>query len=269
MIETPTLWEFIHEYLHHYVAIDGALARTLKLLVARPGKLTTEYLAGRRARYIKPLQLYLSITFVFFIALHLFGGPAKMPADADARAGGKAAQSQGLVIFDDEPSDGRATRTNDADRKASGLGRWLESRPEWAALAARWKAKEQQYASNTQPLEDKMFRYAPYGVFCLVPIVALLLRIMYRRRKLRYGAHLVFAFHLHAFVFLTFLISLLPFDIGGWIALAIFVYLVTALKQMYGGRWFPQVLRSMVLVSAYTMFTIATILLVFLAAFLA
>jgi hypothetical protein len=41
-IETPTLFEFIHEYLHHYVALEGTLTRTLWMLLTRPGGLTLE-----------------------------------------------------------------------------------------------------------------------------------------------------------------------------------------------------------------------------------
>lgn len=63
--ELPTLREFAHEYLHHYVAADGKLLPTLKLLLFKPGQLTLEYLAGRRQRYVKPLSLYVTSAFYF------------------------------------------------------------------------------------------------------------------------------------------------------------------------------------------------------------
>ena len=46
----PTLGEFLHEFVGHYVALEGALWRTLGLLLLKPGRLTREYLAGRRRR---------------------------------------------------------------------------------------------------------------------------------------------------------------------------------------------------------------------------
>lgn len=67
----PTLWEFIHEFATHYVALEGALWRTLKALVFHPGFLTTEYLAGRRMRYVLPLRLLLTLGFVFFLLAKL------------------------------------------------------------------------------------------------------------------------------------------------------------------------------------------------------
>ena len=40
--------------------------QTLRLLIARPGALTVEFLAGRRARYISPVRLYLTCSLLFF-----------------------------------------------------------------------------------------------------------------------------------------------------------------------------------------------------------
>ena len=70
-LHPPTVIEFVHEFVGHYVALEGPLWRTLGLLVARPGRLTREYLAGRRRRYVLPLRLYLSASFLFFVVLKL------------------------------------------------------------------------------------------------------------------------------------------------------------------------------------------------------
>lgn len=39
----------------------------------RPGKVTREYLDGKRAAYIPPLRTYLSISVVYFLTIQLFG----------------------------------------------------------------------------------------------------------------------------------------------------------------------------------------------------
>jgi Protein of unknown function (DUF3667) len=61
-----TLNDLMHEGVHEFVHLDGKIFQTLKLLLFRPGELTTEFLAGRRARYIPPLRLYLVCSLVFF-----------------------------------------------------------------------------------------------------------------------------------------------------------------------------------------------------------
>ena len=45
----------------------------MSLLLFAPGSLTLEYLAGRRARYLRPLQVYLTASVIVFAAVQLFG----------------------------------------------------------------------------------------------------------------------------------------------------------------------------------------------------
>ncbi|OYU43905.1 MAG: hypothetical protein CFE44_15820, partial [Burkholderiales bacterium PBB4] len=63
------LRDFSHEYLQHFVTLEGRLWRTLWALVRHPGFLTTEFVAGRRRRYVRPLPLYVSLSFVLFLAM--------------------------------------------------------------------------------------------------------------------------------------------------------------------------------------------------------
>jgi hypothetical protein len=65
-IETPTVRHFVHELADQYVAVEGKLGRTLRVLLSKPGQLTVDYVEGRRQRYVRPLKLYLSVSVVFF-----------------------------------------------------------------------------------------------------------------------------------------------------------------------------------------------------------
>eukprot|EP01031_Cornospumella_fuschlensis_P009427 gene9428-11575_t len=66
-LHPPSVREMFTEYLGHYVAFDGPLWRTLWALICLPGHLTNAYFHGRRRRYVLPLRVYLSASFVFFI----------------------------------------------------------------------------------------------------------------------------------------------------------------------------------------------------------
>lgn len=70
-IQTPTVRQFIHELMDQYVAVEGKLGRTLRVLLTQPGQLTLDYVEGRRQRYVRPLKLYVSISVVFFGLLGL------------------------------------------------------------------------------------------------------------------------------------------------------------------------------------------------------
>src|SRR3954471_4290032 len=87
VLHPPSVAEFLHEFVGHYVALEGALWQTLRLLVLRPGTLTTAYLSGKRRRYVLPLRLYLTASFLFFLAFKLLPDAALGTGGAGAEPG--------------------------------------------------------------------------------------------------------------------------------------------------------------------------------------
>ena len=89
-----------------------------------------------------------------------------------------------------------------------------------------------------------MLRYGPYAMFGLLPLFALLVKILYlgraRRypdRPRRYAAHLVFGAHDHAFLFLIVaLLVLLPEGLlSSALVIWAMVYLLLSMRVVYGG----------------------------------
>lgn len=64
-----TLLHLGEELLHGVMHFDGRLWRTLPLLIVNPGRLTREWVQGRRTRYVSPLAMFLFTLFVMFFAL--------------------------------------------------------------------------------------------------------------------------------------------------------------------------------------------------------
>jgi hypothetical protein len=62
------LWDMINEAFD----LDSRALRTLFPLLFSPGRLSMEYIAGRRARYVNPLRLYIILSVLFFISISLF-----------------------------------------------------------------------------------------------------------------------------------------------------------------------------------------------------
>ncbi len=67
-VRPPTLGEFAQQFGGAYFSTEGALWRTLALLLFKPGELTRQYLAGRRKHYVLPLRLYLTVSVVVLLA---------------------------------------------------------------------------------------------------------------------------------------------------------------------------------------------------------
>jgi hypothetical protein len=59
------------ELLHGVMHFDGRIWRTLPLLLFRPGRLTREWVHGKRARYVSPLAMFLFTVFLTFMVLSL------------------------------------------------------------------------------------------------------------------------------------------------------------------------------------------------------
>lgn len=70
-----------HELVHGILHFDGKLWKTLPLLLFRPGRLTRDYIEGRRARHISPVALFLMTIFLMFLVFG-FMGSSELPPDA-------------------------------------------------------------------------------------------------------------------------------------------------------------------------------------------
>src|SRR5436309_15779937 len=58
----------IADLLNEFLNWDSKVFATIGLLLVRPWKLTNEFLAGHRVRYVHPLRLYLLASILFFFA---------------------------------------------------------------------------------------------------------------------------------------------------------------------------------------------------------
>lgn len=120
----PTLFEFVHEFITHYVALEGKLWKTLVLLFFKPAELTREYRAGRKLRYISPLRLYITASFLFFFIVKIVGVGSFMQDDIDEAIAPRQKRSEAVNEFAAAEKDIKAEfgtvleSTNDADKKA-------------------------------------------------------------------------------------------------------------------------------------------------------
>lgn len=252
-LHPPTLHEFAHEFVSHYVALEGALWRSLGWLLVAPGRLTREYLAGRRRRYVLPLRLYLTLSLVFFLALRMGGSaPDAQPVvvDADAAEASQASQ-EATRRLQEACGDGRL-----CERLASRIGE----------LAVDRNGARQVFSTR---LTSAVRNQAPYVALALVPVLAGWLALLYRSRARPYGAHMVAALHLQAAWFLWLLPGLAWSAAMGWIApLVLPVITVLALQGAYGGRWVGAIGRAVALVALYGLCVLAVSVLALLAALL-
>jgi len=66
-----SLKQYFSQYLSGFFNFDNRLLKTIGPLIFKPGKVTKEYVLGKRMSYVNPFQLYFHVTIVFFLLLGL------------------------------------------------------------------------------------------------------------------------------------------------------------------------------------------------------
>ena len=240
-IRPPRLGEFLQQFGGAYFATEGALWRTLKLLLFKPGELTRQYLAGRRKHHVLPLRLYLTISLITLLLVRLAttGMDNAVKFDWDLRQGEYSVLDLG---------DGSGAGMKDGVYFCNGLPQWLCKR-----LERRMVADPKSLQREATELGERAVSNLGAAMFVLLPLFALCLKLVYLNRRLHYTEHLVFALHLHAFWFLLLALMLLnqPW-LTGLAFMVLPVYTWLAMRRVYGGRWWPRLLRSALISSVYS-----------------
>ena len=167
----------VGDFFEQLTNIDGKVVRTVRTLLARPGLLTADHLAGRRSRYLRPIQLF------FLVNVLLFFAAPRMP------------------LFSYE----LASYARDAPPSPA-LVRSLVAR-------ATPFGNETARMAYARAFDGRVEAQRKSLILLFAPALALLLGVIFQRRRAdvsvemrtprRYGEHLVFALHVLAFVWLV------------------------------------------------------------------
>jgi hypothetical protein len=225
--------------LEDQLSVNSALPRTLAGLLFRPGFLTREYVEGRIVRYIAPFRLYLVTSVLFFLGLSLTppavgtGGLEEARSEVAQEAGGsgmfRMTNDQGVDLVGSTDSLRKMIRLE-------GLSPAAERRIEDFLIPRIQHWNSMQPREAMQALWDGMLRNAPTAMFFLLPVFALLLKLLYMRSGRLYVEHFIFALHYHAFLFAmaTLLLGIPDGIIETLVVLWLLVYLFLAMRRVYG-----------------------------------
>ncbi|GAB2768168.1 DUF3667 domain-containing protein [Salinimicrobium soli] len=78
--------DFFNEFFAGIFAYDSRVYRTLGVLLFKPGKISKDYIEGKRVRYANPYRFYLSASILFFLAwslTHDFDDTFEVPSETD------------------------------------------------------------------------------------------------------------------------------------------------------------------------------------------
>ena len=244
-----SFWHFIQEATEDLTHADSRLWQTIHALLLRPGFLTEEFLAGRRARYLPPVRLYLVVSVVFFLfvglqswlsapAIHVQDSRGSYHYDVAAPGGGAAAVGAAPATLSIGPVCG------DISVNSPRLGTWC------TALSPRiersWRALNAE--GGLERLNTIWLHSFERAMFVFLPLLALLMKPLYRNPRRYYVEHLLFLVHNQVCLFVVLgLYTLLGMittsnlvigtvSAGLWAYVSIYFYL--SMRRVYGeGRW--------------------------------
>jgi hypothetical protein len=249
---------------------DSRFWRTLAPLMFLPGFLTAEFIAGRRMRYLPPFRLYLIISFVLFLVVSFTAADLvdrddpgiRITSDMEGLDPNEADRvNKALDKLDDldikvdlrPPAAEEFAETGDKEvapfdfdgpDEDSGeadinIGLADEDSPPWLQeLDQRIESNARRLVDEPALFLDLFLDYLPQLMFLMLPLFALLLKLVYLLSPFHYLQHLVFGLHYHSFVYLLYLVDLvierLAPGFEPWLFLLLAVYMPLALWRAYG-----------------------------------
>ena len=286
-------WHFVVHFFNDVTHFDGKFFTTLKDLLFKPGYLSREYMIGRRVKYLNPVRMYLFTSFIFFLIFfsvtHVsdsefksneftFNGMTEQAMDSLSNKdlndftkkinnGVPMSRMQLNIYVDSFKRNGvmrifgsqtryHSIKEYDSAIKSNSVNDgWLRKTLTYKEIAINSKYHNQQGQFISDFL-NSLLHHFPQILFISLPICALILKLLYfRRKKFYYVSHGIFSIHFYIFVFIAMLLSMLVSRIEGllkwnWldyvnglIAIIIFFYLYKAMRNFYQQRRGKTVLK--------------------------
>lgn len=159
---------FLKHALHDLTHFDTRFVRTMQLLVVKPGELTVRAVEGRSRAVMKPFQLFLVLNLVFFLL------------------------NASFFRWHLE------TYTYSADGRPNEKLQLVEGRINTLQLSS---------AQYQERFDAKLHTNEKGFIVLLIPVVALVLQILYLRRRRYFVEHLLASTHFLSFMLLFLLLS--------------------------------------------------------------
>ncbi len=267
---------FVGEWLAAVLGFDGRIWRTLGRLLLSPGGLSIDFLEGRRARYVSPLRLYFFISVAVFLALAVSDSSVVNFSERDASKESTLTYSWSSGNRDGAPpteaADSQAPQSSEETTALDGDGAHTEATTEAAGgddsgkdddsgndggdssesevekKVGQWiSGSAQRFKSDPEAVNKAFLDRMPHAFFLLVPLYALFLKVLFRKRYRSYVQHLVVSLHLHTLGFVLVTLGTLTDYVLGYrgdengpaSAGAIIVLLVHSFmgfRKIYGDR---------------------------------
>ncbi len=262
--QRQTLGELSENFIGSFFSYESKFFRTIKLLLFKPGFLPVEYNAGRRERYYHPARMYVFISFIYFLLL--FSLPtsderslSRQSDDIENQGARDSLRNNfNFQLTSDEYRDRSEYDSIQATLPESKRDGYFMRKLQYRNIELKTRFKDDEIGF-VEEFADSFVANTPKVLFFLLPIFALLLKLLYIRRDFYYSEHLVFSIYFYNFFFaagiITLLLQLIP--LLDWFSTITFIviglYMLLAMKTMYKQSWKKTIAKFLLL--SVTFFT--------------
>lgn len=249
-----TLGELSENFIGSFFSYESKFFRTLKYLLVKPGFLAIEYNAGRRESYYHPARMYVFISFVYFLLFFSLTENSENsdPAGLKVETSDSTDNNFNFKLSAEQYSTIAEYDSIQATLPESERDGWFFRKIQHRSLQLNQKFKnnKRQFVSD---FGESFASNTPKVLFFLLPVFALLLKLLYIRRDFFYSEHLVLSIYFYNFFFaagiITMLIELIP--IFDWLSLIIIfvigIYFLIAMKSVYQQGWAKTIAKFLLL----------------------
>lgn len=250
---------FIEDFVHY----DSSFWHTIKNLFLKPGKITNEYLSGKRNSSVNPVKLYIFISFITFFLIAVIPSKSvttesnvEIKPDKEVLNKEKIQVDQSLdsLVIDGTITKNQKELINKAvengdeinlnELEIKTIDEFEKDIDNQAPILTRFISKFKELRANNvtteeiaQSIVEHTLKLIPKALFVYMPLFAFLLWLFYNKKKNWYFDHGIFTLHYFSVV----LISVL------------FIYLLTALSSYIEISFLVSILRFIaVLIGVYT-----------------
>ena len=239
--------------------LDQRIFHSIGPFLFKPGFLAREYLLGRRKKYMSPFRLYLLLSLIFFFV-----------AQTSSRKVVENQDTNWLKITDDGKE---VISTNDSlaiellkndsifGQKSDSISTTKSIRR--AKLNQRLRGSAVDALTNKNVFLQNFYQSISYILFLLMPIFALLLKLLYIRRRVYYIEHLIFSVNMHSFVLLILTIVIILSQVVGekdgfilLLLITIPIYFTAGMKRFYQQSLWKIFIKELILLFLYTIILI-------------
>ena len=276
-----------HLFLHFFEDIthfDSRFHKSITPLFFKPRFLTNEYNAGKRTMYLNPVRMYFFVSLIYFLSFllpqkPLFGGNDNdtigysIENDALVRITRKEKRQIEQSEINSNINFGSlmklsiktdSTKIYSKHRIEDSVAK-IYANPKLSFFkkvseAQSFKLSHMDKDIVREEISHDFTKNIPKMMFVLLPLFALLLKLLYWRRKIYFIDHAIFSIHFHCFVFLNFLLQNLidfiypSYYINTILGLGIFVYLFWSMKKVYHQKIGKTFIKYLMLIFSYFIF---------------